>query len=142
MKLNIIGYKNYSNEDLQKKIDLLKRAYDRLGFTDEVGEALSDTSRQLIIELNKRERGKYVWVEFVTEWSGYSNPASSGQRREVGRFYRKLNRDLANKLPNYYQHHFTDNTTNDWYIKQVSVRGKDKGSYSQQVDDIINSIKL
>jgi len=134
MKLTIIGHKNLESEELKRLIAELQEAENILPYSSSVKEAIGDLRWKVQMELNKRERSKKVWMEFVASWSGYT----SNQRKEVGRWYRRLSRDIANKLPSFYAHHFSDNTTNDWYIKQVSVKGKDSGSYSQQVDEIIS----
>ena len=88
-------------------------------------------------ELNKRERSKFVWVEFVSYWSGYT----SSQRKIVGKHYRKIKRLLVDKMPKYYSYKFSDNTTNDWNIKIVDIRGKDEGGYTQQIDEFLASLK-
>jgi len=141
MRLTIIGHKNLESEELKRLTSELQEAENILPYSSPVKEAIKDLRWKVQMELNKRERSKFVWVEFVAVWSGYSQPASRGQRREVGRFYRKLSRDIADKLPGFYSHSFTDNTTNDWSIRQVSVKGRDSGSYSQQVDEIIERVK-
>ena len=82
-----------------------------------------------------------MWVRFTCSWSGYSNNPSA-PRRTLGAEYRKLGREIAEKLPNYFCHRFDDGSTNDWNISVVSVRGKEKGSsYSQQVDRFLENQK-
>lgn len=136
MKLNIIGFKNMEDNQLEILTLNLDEATSKLGYSDEVAVALRNLSYDIRGEINRRNRSNSVWVEFVGEWSGYE----SRQRKEVGRFYRKLHRSTADSLSSYYRKDFTDNTWNDWYVKKVSVRGKDSGSYSAQVDEIISSI--
>ena len=40
-------------------------------------------------------------------------------------------------MPKYFSHHFSDNTTNDWKARICSVKGKDEGCYSQQIDEFL-----
>lgn len=135
--LNILGLKNFETGDLVKlrdEIETLSPTYSSILY-----EPIRELKRKIQIVLRKREVSKSVWVEFVTVWSGYSNPASQGQRREVGRFYRKIERQKALSLPKYFVHSFTDGTTNDWSVKIVDIRGKDSGSYSSQIDEFLSS---
>lgn len=136
--LNILGFKNFETKsliELCEEIEKLKPTYSSILY-----EPINELNNKIRTQLRKRETSKKVWVEFTAIWSGYSNPASSGQRREVGQFYRQFNRDIANKLPSYYSYPFSDGTTNDWNIKIVDKRGNNTGSYSSQVSEIINSL--
>jgi len=129
--LNILGLKNFETGDLirlRDEIELLRPTYSSL-----LWEPVGNLKRKIQLELAKRERSKYVWVQFESYWSGYT----SAQRKLVGRYYRKIKRSLATHLPNWFSHQFTDNTTNDWLVKVVSVRGKDEGSYPGQIDTFL-----
>lgn len=133
--LNILGFKNFEDEELEKIFNELEEI--KLNFNSIFNEPLSELKRKVSMEKNKRERRKWVWVEFISYWSGYT----SNQRKITGKFYRKIDRDIAEKMPKFYCHNFTDNTTNDWYIKIVSVKGKDEGSYSSQIDEFLKTLK-
>ena len=142
MKLNIIGYKNLDNKALLELVEKVKEAENILPYSNEVKDSLQKLGWQLQVELNKRERSKYVWVEFSCSWSGYSNNPSA-PRRTIGVEYRKLDREIALKLPNYWSYVFSDGSTNDWSIDIVSVRPKNsKGSsYPHQIDELLISLK-
>ena len=132
--LNILGLKNWENKDLQllqKKLENIKIDYSSI-----IYEPFIELKRKLRIILERRERSKYVWVEFISYWSGYT----SNQRKLVGKHYRKIERVVAEKMPKYFEHQFSDNTSNAWNIKIVSIRGKDKGSYSQQIDEFLKQL--
>lgn len=132
--LNILGIKNFETEDLiklQNEIEQLKPNYSSILY-----EPINELKRKIQIELQKRETSKQVWVEFVSYWSGYN----SNQRKIVGKFYRKIDRKIAEKMPKYFCHIFSDNTTNDWNIKIVSVKGKNEGSYDSQIDEFLSGI--
>lgn len=133
MKFTIIGFKSLENEGLTKLVSELQEAENILPYSSSVKEAIKELKFKVSGELSKRERSKFVWVEFESFWSGYT----SGQRKLVGKFYRKLNKSLVEKMPKYFEHKFTDNTSNAWHVKVVSVRGKDEGSYSNQVDEFL-----
>ena len=131
--LNILGIKNFKSESLKDILSEIEKL--NISYSSFMYKPIDNLKRKIRIEIGKRERSKFVWVEFVAYWSGYS----SSQRKVSGKFYRKLDRNLASKLPKFYQHNFTDNTTNDWYIKQVDVKGKDEGSYKNQIDEFLAS---
>ncbi len=133
--LNILGLKNFPTEDLIKlrdEVEILRPLYSSL-----LWEPVGELKRKIQIELSKRERSKFVWVEFESYWSGYT----SSQRKLVGRFYKKLEKSLVEKLPKYFEHQFSDNTNNAWSVKVVDVRGKDEGSYSQQIEEFLTKQK-
>ena len=132
--LSILGFKKFSDGLLLEIFNELEKI--NVDYGNLLYEPFSIFKRKIKIEQNRRKNSKCVWVEFVAYWSGYT----SKQRREVGRYYHKITREDAKKLPSFYKHHFSDNTTNDWYIKVVSVRGKDSGSYSDQIDEIIKDL--
>ncbi len=132
--LNILGLKNFETEDLLKlksEIELLRPTYSSI-----LWEPVGELKRKIQTELRKRETSKFVWVEFVSYWSGYT----SKQRKVVGKHYRKIERTIAEKMPKYFSHQFSDNTTNDWNIRVVNVKGENEGSYSQQVDEFLKSL--
>jgi len=133
--LNILGLKNFSTEDLER----LKVEVEKLSPTWEssLREPIRDLKSKIWREVAKRERSKFVWVEFESFWSGYT----SSQRKLVGRFYKKLEKSFVEKLPKYFEHQFSDNTNNAWSIKVVDVRGKDEGSYSQQIEEFLTKQK-
>ena len=131
--LNILGFKNFEDEELDKISEELEEI--KPNFNSIFNEPLSELKRKIRIEQGKRERRNWVWVEFISYWSGYT----SKQRKIVGKFYRKIDRNTAKKMPKFYSHSFSDNTTNDWYIKIVSVKGKDEGGYSQQIDEFLKN---
>lgn len=136
INLNILGLKNFETSDLLKlrdEVETLRPTYSSVLY-----DSVAELKRKIQRELSKREKSNRVFVEFVAEWSGYS----SSQKKEVGRFYRKFRRDLAIRFPSYWQHNFSDGTTNNWYIKIVDIKGKDSGSYSAQIDEFINSLNL
>ena len=133
--LNILGYKNFETNELAILRDEVEKMRGSMGYSSILWDSIGELKRKINIELSKRENSKKVWVEFVSYWSGYT----SSQRRLVGRFYRKMDRDIAVKMPKYFEHQFTDNTSNAWNVAIVSVRGKDEGSYSSQIDDFIKS---
>ena len=133
--LNILGLKNFESEDLeslQKELDKIQIDYNSILY-----EPFKELKRKVFAILQKRQSSKQLWVEFTSYWSGYT----SGQRKLVGRHYRKISREMAEKMPKWFSHRFSDNTTNDWSIKIVSVKGKDEGSYSGQIDDFLKSVK-
>lgn len=129
--LNILGIKNFETEDLIKLRDEVEQL--RPSYSSVLWEPVGELKRKIQSELRKRETSKYVWVEFVSYWSGYT----SNQKKIVGKFYRKIERKIAEKMPKYFCHNFTDNTTNDWNVKIVSVKGKNEGSYSNQIDEFL-----
>lgn len=133
--LNILGLKNFSTEDLER----LKVEVEKLNPTWEslLREPIQDLKSKIWREVSKRERSKVVWVEFESYWSGYT----SSQRKLVGRFYKKLEKSFVEKLPKYFEHQFSDNTNNAWSVKVVDVRGKDEGSYSQQIEEFLTKQK-
>ena len=131
INLNIRGIKNYADEELGVLLEEIKKL--EVDYNSLLYQPIRGLEGKIRIEIGRRERRNWVWVEFVSYWSGYT----SRQRKIVGKHYRKVERTVADKLPSFYSHRFGDNTTNDWSIKIVSVRGKDEGSYSQQVDDIL-----
>lgn len=135
--LNILGIKNFNDDDLKEIYSQLEKinieAYTLLY------EPFEELKRKIGIEQNKRERRNWVWVEFTCSWSGYSNNPSA-PRRDIGKIYRKISKDKVDKIGSYYCHRFSDNSTNDWYIKKVSVRGKDTGAYAHQIDDYLKTI--
>ena len=129
--LNILGLKNFETEDLNKllaEVEALNPVY-----TSWLYDPIHELRRKINYEIAKRKRSKTVWVCFESYWSGYT----SGQRHMVGRFYRKLDKTLVDKLPKYFEHAFTDNTSNGWSVKAVDVPGKNEGSYSGQIDDFL-----
>jgi len=133
--LNILGLKNFSTEDLEKlKVEVEKLNPD---WNSLLREPIRDLKSKIWREINKRERSKFVWVEFESYWSGYT----SSQRKLVGRFYKKLEKSFVEKLPKYFEHQFSDNTNNAWSVKVVDVRGKDEGSYSQQVEEFLGKVR-
>jgi len=129
--LNILGTKNFDTEDLSILQDAVKELRPQYGTI--LYEPVIELERKIRAELQKRERSKYVWGEFISYWSGYT----SSQRKIVGKHYRKIQKDIAQKMPKYFSHKFSDDTTNDWNIKIVSVKGKDEGSYEQQIDEFL-----
>lgn len=135
LNLNIIGFKKYESEELKHILEALNKI--TVHYENTLYEPLSRLKNKIGAELNKRERSKYVWVEFVAEWTGYT----SRQQREVGRFYRTIKRDLAEKLPTFHEYRFSDGTSNYWYINTVTTRGKESGSYGHHVEEIINNYK-
>ena len=133
--LNILGLKNFSTGDLEflnREVEKLNPTWNSL-----LREPIQDLKSKIFREINKRERSKFVWVEFESYWSGYT----SSQRRLVGRFYKKLEKSFVEKLPKYFEHYFSDNTNNAWSIKVVDVRGKDEGGYSQQIEEFLTKQK-
>ena len=130
--LNILGFKNFESDELKPILDGLEKI--EFDYNSILREPFSQLKFKIRRELDKRKNSKFVLVEFESFWSGYT----SGQRKLVGRFYRKLDRDLAEKLPKYFEHQFTDNTSNAWSVKIVDVRGKDEGSYSGQIDEFLS----
>ena len=131
--LNILGFKNFDDDRLNEVYNELEKT--EIDFSSFFAEPLSELKRKIRIEQGKRERRNWVWVEFISYWSGYTLK----QRKIVGKFYRKIDRNTAKKMPKFYSHSFSDNTTNDWYIKIVSVKGKDEGGYSQQIDEFLKN---
>ena len=134
--LTILGLKNFETNDLE----ILKKELDdihlQINYRSVLYEPLKDLNRKINTILRKRETSKQVWVRFSCSWSGYNN--SSAPRRTLGAEYRKLNRDVAEKLPKYFCHRFDDSSTNDWNISIVNVKGKEKSSaYSHQVDEFL-----
>ena len=132
--LNILGIKNFDNKDLSDILEELEEI--KPNFNSIFNEPLSELKRKIRIEQGKRKRRNWVWVEFISYWSGYT----SKQRKVVGKFYRKIDKSVAEKMPKFYCHNFSDNTTNEWYIKIVSVKGKDEGSYSNQIDEFLKNL--
>ena len=135
--LNILGLKNFINNDLQillKEVESLKL---KNGYSSILYEPVKKLAFKIRYELNKRERSEFVWVEFVSYWSGYT----SSRRKIVGKHYRKIERLLVDKMPKYYSYKFSDNTANDWSIKIVDIRGKDEGGYTQQIDEFLAALK-
>lgn len=78
-----------------------------------------------------------VWVEFNGYWNGYK----PGQRRLVGRHYRKMKKELAEKMPKSFSYKFSDNSINDWAIKPVSKKGKNEGVCSEQIDEFMSQFR-
>jgi len=133
--LNILGLKNFSTEDLERlkiEVEKLSPTWNSL-----LREPIQDLKSKIWREISKRERSKFVWVEFESYWSGYT----SNQRKLVGRFYKKLDKSFVEKLPKYFEHQFSDNTNNAWSVKVVDVKGKDEGGYSQQVEEFLTKQK-
>ena len=138
INLNILGAKNFDDE----KIEQIEKALNeiRIPYQNILKQPFQELERKIRIIKNKRKNSKTVWAKFTCSWSGYSNNPSA-PRRTLGTEYRKLNREIAEKLPNYFCHKFTDGSTNDWNIKVVSVRSKKKSSsYGHQVDEFIKSL--
>ena len=136
--LNILGLKNFETEDLEMLLNEVNKI--ELNFNDVLYEPVKELKYKIRKEISKRQNSKQVWVRFICSWSGYSNN-SSAPRRTLGAEYRKLAREVAEKMPKYYCHRFSDGSTNDWHIEIVSVKGKEKGSsYSQQVDKFIKNL--
>ena len=135
--LNILGLKNFINNDLQILLKEVESLELKNGYSSILYEPVKKLAFKIRYELNKRERSEFVWVEFVSYWSGYT----SSQRKIVGKHYRKIERLLVDKMPKYYSYKFSDNTTNDWNIKIVDIRGKDEGGYTQQIDEFLASLK-
>jgi len=141
MKFNIIGYKSLATEDLENVCEQLRNAKDKLSWKSEVKKALYQLRNQLLSEINRRERSKKVWVEFSCYWNSYSYN-SSASHRKLGVEYRRLDREIADKLPNYYYHRFSDGSTNDWSIKIVDVKGKEEPTcYNDQIDKFLKRFK-
>ena len=138
MKLNIIGYKNLSNNELENEITILQEAENILPYDNDVKEAIKELVWQLHRELDKRSRSKKVWVEFSCSWSGYSNNPSA-PRRDIGLEYRKLDRNMVESFGNFYSHRFSDGTTNDWHICIVDVKPKSykRTTYPHQIDEFL-----
>lgn len=136
--LNILGLKNFETEELQDLLNGVNRI--KLLFDDLLYEPVNGLKFKIRKEISRRENSKQVWVRFTCSWSGYSNNPSA-PRRTLGAEYRKINREIAEKMPKYYCHEFSDSTTNDWHIEIVSVKGKEKGSsYSRQVDEFMKQL--
>lgn len=138
--LNILGFKKFDDEqleDVSKEVEELAIAYDSI-----LREPLNELIKKIRVEQNRRKNSKLVLVEFVCSWSGYSNN-SSAPRRDVARHYRKVDRKVADKMPKYFCHNFSDGSTNDWSIKIVSVKGKNESlQYGNQVDEFLKENKL
>ena len=135
--LNILGLKNFETDELEE----LEKAVSEVNipYSSILYEPAKELKRKISIIQTKRRTSKQVWVRFVCSWSGYSNNPSA-PRRTLGVEYKKLNREIAEKLPKYYCYRFSDGSTNDWNIEIVSVKGKEQGSdYPYQVDELLKS---
>ncbi len=137
INLNILGLKNFENEDLDKL--LIEAEKVKVDFGNDLYTPFSKLRMKIRIEQNKRKRRDWVWLEFTCSWSGYSNNPSA-PRKDIGKIYRKVKKELVEKIGSYYSHTFSDNSTNDWGIKVVSTNGKDTGSYSHQIDEYLSKI--
>ncbi len=138
MHLNILGLKNYSSEKLSEILKEVEKI--NVNLDSILREPIDKLRHKIRLEQGKRERRNWVWVEFSCSWSGYScNP--SAPRRDIDKHYIKLDRKIAEKLPSYFCHNFTDNSTNDWHIKIVDVLKKSHGTYKHQVDEFLKTLE-
>jgi hypothetical protein len=134
--LNILGLKNFDSEKLKELLKEVETLYLQVRYGTPLYEPLEKLKVKIRYEIGKRERRKWVWLEFTSYWSGYT----SSQSKLVGKHYRKVDKATADKMPKWFSHSFTDNTTNDWSIKQVDVPGKSEGSYSNQIDEFLRTV--
>jgi len=138
MKLNITGYKTKDIEELREIEKNIEVSCKLLPFEDEVRKALNTLLFDIKRELRKREKSKTVLVKFTAEWSGYT----SNQKKLCAVEYRKISRDIFNKMPKSFVHNFNDNTNNLWKAKIVFRKDKKSyNTYGSQVDKFLSDIK-
>lgn len=132
INLHILNLKKFSDEelmDIAKELRNLKIQYGTLLY-----HPFENLKNKVYRETSRRERSRFVFVEFRCEWSGYSNNPSA-PRKLAGKFYRKISKDQFEKMPKFFSHQFRDNSANDWTVKKVDFLGRDEGSYSNQIDE-------
>lgn len=134
--LNILGIKNFTSEDLKVLLKEVETLDLKVGYGTLLYEPVQKLKHKIRLEVGKRERRKWAWLEFTSYWSGYT----SRQSKLVGKHYRKVSKEVADKIPKWFSHRFTDNTTNDWSIKVVDIPAKNEGGYSQQVDEYLRTL--
>ena len=121
-----------SLEQIEKELDA---SYRQLEYNHILREPLQKALQKIRLTSGRRKRSKYVYLEFVAEWTGYT----SKQRKIVGKHYRKVTKEQADKIPNFLSYKFSDNTFNEWRVEQVPYKGKSEGSYSNQIDELLES---
>ena len=138
IRITVTGLKNLSDERLEEIFTQLSAADRETSYSSILHEPMSVVMGKVKREAGRRKNSKYVWLEFTATWRGYQ----SSQDRVVGKHYRKVTKENAEKIPSFLVHHFDDNTTNEWVVKRVSARGEATGSYGGQIDELITKHTL
>ena len=132
IKLTLYQIKEYKKDELKEILSELNKI--KVDYDSILHDPHSDLINKIEFEIRKRNRQNWVWVEFEAIWSGYNN----NQERVSARHYRKIKKSVFKRLPNYFYHNFSDDTTNYWNIKNVEKIDKEViPNYTGQIDDFL-----